>query len=115
MHNLAAGARFEPFRLPGYVARDTTIATNTQNVAGVRVVRRGSGDPVWASHDADIHFTFVMGGEMTLQGEGKDPFRLSAGDAFVIPPGMRTRYADPTDDVELLEVALPGTFATTLA
>jgi hypothetical protein len=37
------------------------------------------------------------------------------GDAFVIPPGMATRYSDPTDDLELLEVTLAGTFQTTLA
>jgi mannose-6-phosphate isomerase-like protein (cupin superfamily) len=37
---------------------------------------------------------------------------LSAGDAFVIPPGMRTRYSDPSDDLELLEVSLPGEFET---
>ncbi len=45
-------------------------------------------------HDGDILFTFVMTGEMTLEGEGKDPYRLSPGDAFVIPPGLATRYAD---------------------
>ena len=49
---------------------------------------------------------------MTLEGEGKDPYRLSAGDAFVIPPGMATRYADPSSDLELLEVSLPGSFPT---
>ena len=49
---------------------------------------------------------------MTLEGEGKDPYRLEAGDAFVIPPGMATRWADPTEDFELLEVALPGRFET---
>jgi quercetin dioxygenase-like cupin family protein len=64
-------------------------------------------------HDTDILFTFVMSGEMTLEGEGKDPWRLSAGDAFVLPPGMATRYADPTPDLELLEVTLPGRFTTT--
>ena len=63
-------------------------------------------------HDGDILFTFVMTGEMTLEGEGKDPFRLSPGDAFVIPPGMATRYADATADLTLLEVTLPGNPAT---
>ena len=60
----------------------------------------------------DILFTFVMQGAMTLEGEGKDPFRLSPGDAFVIPPGMATRYAEATPDLELLEVTLPGNPAT---
>lgn len=108
VHNVAEGATWFDARLPGFVARDTTIAANTKNVAGVQVLRRGQGDPVWASHDADIHFTFVMEGSLTLEGDGQAPHRLVAGDAFVIPPGMRTRYADPSDDIELLEVSLPG-------
>ena len=110
--NEGAKADWEKSRLPGFTSRDTTIAANTQAVAGVNVIRKGQGDPVWASHDADIHFTFVMEGTMTLEGEGKDPYSLAAGDAFVIPPGMQTRYSDPSDDLELLEVALPGVFKT---
>lgn len=115
VHNVGASAEWAPFRLPGFIARDTTINDATKSVAGVQVVRRGDGAPVWAKHDADIHFTFVMDGAMTLEGEGRDPHRLAAGDAFVIPPGMATRYGDPTDDLELLEVTLAGTFTTTLA
>ena len=110
--NQAAGADWQPARLPGFISRDTTIAANTQNVAGVHVLRRGQGDPQWTTHDADIHFTFVMEGAMTLEGEGKEPYRLEPGDAFVIPPGMATRYADPSGDLELLEVTLPGAFRT---
>ena len=108
----AGGADWAPFRLPGYVCRDTTIADNTRGVAGVQVVRRGAGTPVWAVHDTDILFNYVMAGTVTLEGEGRDPFVLTAGDAFVIPPGMKTRLSDPGDDVELLEVTLPGVFNT---
>lgn len=110
--NEVSKASWGAARLPGFVSRDTTIATNTKGVAGVNVIRKGQGNPVWASHDADIHFTFVMEGTMTLEGEGKAPYALEAGDAFVTPPGMKTRYADPSDDLELLEVALPGVFVT---
>ncbi len=112
VHHEADGAEWQPFRLPGFISRDTTINANTDGVAGVHVVRRGEGDPVWTRHAGDILFSFVMEGGLTLEGEGKDPYRLEPGDAFVIPPGMKTRYSDPTDDVELLEVALPGVFAT---
>jgi quercetin dioxygenase-like cupin family protein len=112
VHNQAAGASWQPFRQPGFVCRDTTINANTRGVAGVQVVRRGDGDPVWTTHDSDILFGFVMAGGMTLQGEGKDPYRLTAGDAFVIPPALRTRWADPSADFELLEVTLPGSFRT---
>ena len=112
VHNFAEGADWDDFRLSGFISRDTTIAVNTKDVAGVQVIRRGEGAPKWAQHDADIHFTFVMKGTMVLEGEGRDPFALEAGDAFVIPPGMKTRYADPSADIELLEVALPGAFKT---
>lgn len=117
VHNLAAGAAWLPFRLPGFEARDTTISAGTKGVAGVQVIRPDGARPAaaeapWARHDADILFSFVMAGGFTLEGEGKDPFRLAPGDAFVIPPGMATRHAAPTPDLELLEVSLPGPFRT---
>jgi len=115
VHHQAALATWAPHRLPGYQSRDTTIADNTQGVAGVHVIRRGVGAPDWMRHDADILFTFVMEGWLTLEGKDREPFRLAPGDAFVVPPGMATRYADPSDDIELLEVSLPGAFATTPA
>ena len=115
VHNVGAKGAWLPFRLAGYEARDTTIGANTKGVAGVQVVRKGSGLPQWSVHTADILFVFVMAGSMTLEGEGKDAYRLTAGDAFVIPPAMRTRWAAPSDDVEILEVSLPGSFVTMTA
>lgn len=114
VYNKAEGADWVPFRLPGFVCRDTSISESTKGVAGVQVVRRGEGTPQWATHDTDIHFTFVMDGTVTLEGEGREPYQLEQGDAFVIPPGMKTRLTDASDDVELMEVTLPGVFNTTL-
>jgi quercetin dioxygenase-like cupin family protein len=107
VHNIGAKGRFHPFRIPGFEARDTTIHHNTNGVASVMVARPVGAAP-WTTHDGDILFTFVMSGQMTLEGEGKEPYCLSPGDAFVIPPGMATRYSDATPDLELLEVSLPG-------
>jgi quercetin dioxygenase-like cupin family protein len=53
-----------------------------------------------------------MEGTMTLEGEGQEPYKLCPGDAFVIPPDMKTRYSDVSNDLELLEVSLPGVFDT---
>jgi quercetin dioxygenase-like cupin family protein len=115
VHSLAKDGVFKPFRIPGFEARDTTINGNTRGVASVMVARplAGQASP-WTRHDGDILFNFVMSGEMTLEGEDKDPYRLAAGDAFVVPPGMATRYVDPTGDLQLLEVSLPGDFETTV-
>ncbi|APX13654.1 cupin domain-containing protein [Tateyamaria omphalii] len=114
VHHRVDGAVWGPFRLPGFEARDTGIAEGTQGVAGVTVARRSAGDTAWAVHDSDILFTFVMEGSMTLEGQGRTPFSLGAGDAFVVPPGMATRYADLSEDIEVLEVSLPGVFTTEL-
>ncbi len=102
-----AKGQFLPFRLPGFVARDTTINAATKGVASVMVARPNGQPTAWTTHKGDILFTFVMKGSFRLEGEGKDPFTLSPGDAFVIPPGLATRYADPSPDLELLEVTLP--------
>jgi quercetin dioxygenase-like cupin family protein len=112
VHHKVTEAVWGPFRLDGFEARDTGISDATVGVAGVQVARKGAGVPGWATHDSDILFTFVMEGAMTLEGAGRDPFSLAAGDAFVIPPGMPTRYSDLSEDIELLEVSLPGIFTT---
>ncbi len=107
VHNVGARGIFAPFRIPGFEARDTTINANTKGVASVMVARPAGVAP-WTAHEGDILFSFVMAGAMTLEGEGKEPFRLSPGDAFVIPPGIATQYREVTADLELLEVSLPG-------
>ena len=114
VHCLAKDGTFKPFRIPGFEARDTTINTNTKGVASVMVARPTAKSSVWVKHNSDILFNFVMAGSMTLEGQDKTPFKLSMGDAFVIPPGMATRYTEPSDDLQLLEVSLPGNFQTTL-
>lgn len=113
VHHQADGAEWLPFRVPGFETRDTTIAAHTNNVAGVHVVRRAPGESPWTQHTSNILFTFVMEGRMVLEGEGRAPCALEAGDAFVVPPGMRVCYGEPSEDIELLEVSLPGAFETT--
>ena len=105
-------AEWTPFRLPAFTCRDTGINRGTRGVAGVQVACFDGGETAWSSNDADIHFTFVMEGGFVLEGEGEEPSELTAGDAFVLPPGMKTRYSNCTGDLELLEIALPGDFRT---
>ena len=110
VHHKADEAIWKAFELPGFEARDTNINANTGGVAGVHVLRPvAAAQSVWACHSYDIHFTFVMQGEMTLQSKTQPDQRLAAGDAFVIPPNMQTRYEAPSGDLELLQVTLPGT------
>ncbi len=114
VHHKAAEAEWTDSRIPGFSARDTTISANTDGVAGVHVLRKSGAHSPWHSHHGDIHFTFVMSGTLVLEGEGQEPQDLREGDAFVIPPGLPVRYSTASDDIELLEVALPGTFTTSI-
>ena len=112
VHHKADEAEWSDFRIPGFMSRNTTISFHTKNVAGVEVIKP-NGKPTKENwHTCDILFNFVMEGTMTLHGENKEPFYLTAGDAFVIPPNMKTCYNDPSADLELLEVSLPGVFQT---
>lgn len=112
VHHEKDKAVWKPFRVPGFQSRDTGINAGTKGVAGIEVVKRDGAVSPQHSHDADIHFTFVMEGGMTLAADKQDPVDLQPGDAFVVPPNMAVQYRDCSEDLELLEVALKGDFAT---
>lgn len=114
VHHVKDSATWAPFRVGGFTARDTGITKATKGIAGIQVARAdGTASPA-SKHDADIHFTFVMDGTMTLTAGGQEDRDLQPGDAFVIPPGMVSQYNQCSDDLELLEVSLRGDFKTTV-
>jgi len=110
--SLASEAVWAPWRVPGFEARETGIGAATHGVASVQVVRPTLTSRPAASHTADILFTFVLAGAMTLEAEGHAPHQLTEGDAYVIPPNLKTALTSCTPDVRLLEVALPASFET---
>ncbi len=108
VHYQGEQAEWQNAHIPGFIASDTGIADNTGGVAGVQVLRRGSGESSPMRHNADLHFTFVMAGSMRLEAEGQEPAFLSQGDAFALPPGLGVSYKEVSEDIELLEVTLPA-------
>lgn len=109
----AADGVWNPWRLKGFEARETGIAEATEGLASVKVARPvGSANGTLTNHTADILFSFVLSGTVTLFGEGQGEHPLSEGDAFVIPPGLTTSLRAPSPSLELLEVALPAGFKT---
>lgn len=112
VHHIKEGAEWQPFRIPGFICRDTGIAKGTKGVAGIQIAKFDGGIALQTAHDTDIHFTFVLDGTMTLNATGQPNRDLSAGDAFVIPPGLGVSYENCSADLELLEASLPGKFNT---
>ena len=108
-----AEATWGPWRIPGFEARETGIGAATKGVAGVQVARRVPGVDVPATaHDTDILFGFLRAGSMMLDVEGHPEHRLTAGDAFALPPQLSVAVREPSDDLEILEVTFPSVFVT---
>jgi quercetin dioxygenase-like cupin family protein len=89
--------------LQGFEARETGIGAATAGVASVQVARviGPTGGQV-TSHTSDILFTFVLAGAVTLRGEGQGAHTLGEGDAYVIPPHLKTSLTDCSADLQLL-------------
>lgn len=104
---LPATARFTTARIAGFEACELGIAAATRGLASVHVLRVREPSRVTARHDAELLFHFVLRGELTLD----DEHRLAAADAFVVPAGRPFVWSHASQDLELLEVALPGEFA----
>jgi len=112
----AAAATWQPWRQVGFEHRDTGIAEVTGGLAGVRTVRpvaaaaaaRPVDAPVPWSHDGEFAFLFVLDGAVTIALDGRAPERLRADDCIVIPAGLAHALQEPTPDLQLLDVTLPG-------
>jgi len=115
-HHRAAEAFWGSWHIPGFEFRDTGISSATNGIASVIVIRTNaeSTSTRYLNHDTDILFTFIMEGKLTLQAEGHELQILGAGDAFVLPPKHNYQMVKTSQDLELLEVALPGNYKTTV-
>ncbi len=102
-----ATATWRPWRFDGFEARDLGLAAATGGIADVHVTRvasAGRADP--RGHRAELRFVFVLQGRLELECGGHGEERLTAGDAFVLPAGLRHAFRASSHDLELLEVAL---------
>ncbi len=115
VNHQAAKAQWAPWRLAGFEARDLEINAATEGVADVKVARvKGNRAPITTSHDCPMIFNFVLEGEMKLRIEEGAAEVLAASDSFVVPAGTKHTIFDYSDDLEILEVALPADFETTV-
>lgn len=115
-HHISKKSTWKPWRISGFEYRDTGINIATKGIASVHVAKAlmSNSERQLISHDADILFTFVMQGEMQLYAEGHKKHKLHKGDAYVIPPNLKYQIIGYSNDLELLEVSLPGNFKTTI-
>lgn len=86
--------------------RDLGIAAATRGLASAHVARVRGARAATPAPDAELAFSFVLAGDVTLRVAGSAPERLGEGDAFVVP--AETAYEIEGADAELLEVGVPA-------
>lgn len=115
VRHVAADAAYVPWRLHGYVSRDTGIGLATAGLAGVRVARPDAApNGQWISHDTEFCAFVVLAGAVAFETPDGDLHPLAHGDAVFIPADLRYRLVAPSDDLELLDVTLPAQFDSVL-
>lgn len=74
---------------------------------------KGMAEPTgWHYHECESQFLYILGGWIDMEFETGERIRLSAGDSLYIPGGMRHNETATSDDMELLEIAIPSVMGT---
>ena len=108
-------ARFERGLRSFFEYRDLGIAQATQGRVVAHVIRAAGGTEFSSQphrHATQFQMVYVLKGWIEFEYEGQGVVRLEAGSCVHQPPGIRHRELGHSEDVEMLEVVLPASFAT---
>jgi quercetin dioxygenase-like cupin family protein len=114
--NHARDAGFERGLRSFFEYRDLGIKQATEGKVVAHVIRAAAGGEFSAqphAHGTSFQLVYVLKGWIEFEYEGQGIVRLEAGSSVYQPPGIRHREVGHSEDVEMLEVVMPGDFATT--
>ena len=63
-------------------------------------------------HLVQMQMVYVLKGWMKIEHEGQGVMTMKAGDAWLMPPGIRHTVLDYSDDCQNLEITIPAKFET---
>ncbi|MFO1224938.1 MAG: cupin domain-containing protein [Burkholderiaceae bacterium] len=95
--------------------RDLGIKAATDGKAVAHVIRAAAGKSFSSQphmHKTAFQLVYVLRGWIEFEYEGQGVVRLEAGSCVYQPPEIRHREVGHSEDVELLEIVLPGEFET---
>jgi quercetin dioxygenase-like cupin family protein len=95
--------------------RDLGIRKATEGRVAAHVIRAAAGKEFSSQphlHRTEFQFVYILKGWIEFEYEGQGVVRLEAGSCVHQPPGIRHRELGHSEDIELLEVVLPGSFVT---
>lgn len=89
-------------------------ATGGKLRAQVMEAITGMTEPTgWHTHQCEAQFVYVLKGWVELEFEDGSRHRCEPGAAVLIPGNMKHNEIATSDDVEILELSIPGDMATT--
>lgn len=100
---------------PYFEYRDLGIKDATAGKAVMHVIRAHAGHQLtgeWHRHEVQLQIVYVLKGWVTFEYEGQGEHTLVAGTCVHQAPGIRHREIAHSDDLELIEIVLPGDFKT---
>jgi len=95
--------------------RDLGILDATDGAAVAHVIRAVPGAPAISErhhHDVTFQLVYVLKGWIKFHYEGVGDVLLEPGTCVHQPPGIRHTELGHSDDLELLEIVMPGRFET---
>ena len=98
-----------------FAYRDLGIKDASNGVMRGQVMKAITGmtQPTgWHYHTCEGQFVYALKGWVELEFAGSDMMRLEAGDSVFIPGGLPHNELRTSDDVEILEVSIPGELGT---
>lgn len=111
----AADAKFERGLRSFYEYRDLGIKAATGGRVQAHVIRAAAGAEFSSQphlHKTAFQLVYILKGWIEFEYEGQGVVRLEAGSCVHQPPEIRHRELGHSEDIEMLEVVLPGNFVT---
>jgi len=111
----AAEATFERGLRSFFEYRDLGIKRATDGAVEAHVIRAACGTSFSSQphiHRTTFQLVYVLKGWIEFEYEGHGCVRLEAGSCVHQPPEIRHRELGHSEDVEMLEIVLPGNFET---
>ena len=111
----AQDARFERGLRSFFEYRDLGIRQATHGRVTAHVIRAAAGQEFSGQphrHATTFQLVYILKGWIEFEYEGQGRVRLEAGSCVYQPPSIRHRELGHSDDIEMLEIVMPGDFRT---
>ena len=111
----ANGAKFERGLRSFYEYRDLGIRAATEGRVVAHVIRAAEGREFSSQphiHKTTFQLVYILKGWIEFEYEGHGVVRLETGSCVHQPPEIRHRELGHSEDLEMLEIVLPGNFIT---